>query len=189
MVLLVYLALGNVLFGPPALIEVIGRGWRQETGKAVDVLTGLASMLAGARHAHLREAWAADLYGDPESGETPAGSKKLRMAAGFIAAALRCRLDDAADLLWQPVDALVSSWHGSNLAVLLPLTITVGLILPREGFYGLIANADNLAVIAGASYAAIKGLRKYRQIETPKRPERKTTKNASSSAESTRPRE
>jgi hypothetical protein len=30
-------------------------------------------------------------------------------------------------------------------------------------------------LIAAAPYAAIKGLRKYRQIDTPKRPERKTS--------------
>jgi hypothetical protein len=37
----------------------------------------------------------------------------------------------------------------------------------------LITNAENLAVIAGAPYATIKGLRKYRQIDKPKRPEEK----------------
>ncbi|TVZ02923.1 hypothetical protein EAS64_20840 [Trebonia kvetii] len=57
--------------------------------------------------------------------------------------------------------------------MLLPVTIAVGLILPREGFYGLIDNAENLAVITAAPYVTIKGLRKYRQIDTPKRSEKK----------------
>jgi hypothetical protein len=104
----------------------------------------------------------------------------MLIAAGFVVAALRCRLDDAADQAWRPIDALVSSWHGSNLAVCLPVTVAVGLILPREGFYGLIDNAENLAVIATAPYLAIKGLRKYRQIDTPKRAE-KEAESASSS--------
>ena len=87
-------------------------------------------------------------------------------------AALRCRLDDAADPAWRPVDALVSSWHGSNLATFVPVTVAVGLVLTRDGFYGLIANADNLGVIAVAPYAALKGLRMYRQIDSPTRPEK-----------------
>lgn len=77
---------------------------------------------------------------------------------------------------------LVSSWHCSNLAVLMPITIAVGLILPREGFYGLITNAENLAVIAAAPYAAIKVLRKYRQIDTPKRPEKNDEEKRAASA-------
>ena len=145
--------------------------------------------MAGRAHSHLPDAWAADLHGDPESKQTILESQQLRLAAGFVVAALRCRLDDAADLTWRPVDALVSSWRGSNLAVLLPITVSVGLIVPREGFYGLIANADNLGVIAAAPYAAIKGLRRYRQIDTPKRPEKMTTENTSSVAKSEQPRE
>ena len=38
-----------------------------------------------------------------------------------------------------------------------------------------LANADNLGVIAAAPYAAIKGLRRYRQISTPNRPEKKAS--------------
>jgi hypothetical protein len=104
-----------------------------------------------------------------------ATARRLRLAAGFVVAALRCRLDDAADLAWRPVDALLSSWHGSNLATFVPVTVAVGLVLTRDGLYGLITDADNLGVIAGAPWAAIKGLRKYRQISTPKRPEKKAS--------------
>jgi hypothetical protein len=145
----------------------------RRTEFAIRGLTLLAGILAGRKYAHLPQAWAADLCGNPEAGELPPLGQRLRLSAGFAAAALRCRLDDAADLAWKPVDALVSSWNGSNLAVLMPVTIAVGLILPREGFYGLIANAENLGVIAVAPYGAIKGIRKYRQIDTPKRPEKK----------------
>jgi hypothetical protein len=138
-------------------------------------LTGLAGLLAGRRYAHLRDAWAADLCGDPGAGELPSASRRLRLAAGDVIAAVRCHLDDAADLAWRPVDALLSSWHGSNLATFMPVTIAVGLVLTREGFYGLINDADNLGVIATAPYLAIKGLRKYRQIAAPKRPEKKAS--------------
>ena len=45
----------------------------------------------------------------------------------------------------------------------------------HEGFYGLIINAENLAVVGGVPCAAIKGLLKYRQIDAPKRPEKKVS--------------
>jgi len=143
-------------------------------------LTRLAGLLAGRRHSHLRDAWAADLYGNPESGQLPSFSRRRQMAAGDVKAALRCRFDDAADLAWRPVDALLASWRGSRLAVFTPVTVIMTLVLSHEGFYGLITNADNLGVIAAAAYAAIKVLRKYRQIATPKRPERKTSSADSS---------
>jgi hypothetical protein len=158
-------AIANALRYPRAL----GRGM------LIKALTALAVVLAGSRHAHLRDAWGADLCGDPEGGDPPSASRRLRLAAGFVIAALRCRLDDAADLVWRPVDALLSSWHGSNLAVLMPVTVAVGLVLRHERFYGLITNAENLGAIAVAPWAAIKALRKYRQIEKPKRPEKKAT--------------
>jgi hypothetical protein len=139
---------------------------------AIPVIMQVAAFLAGSRHAHLREAWDADLFGDSEAGELPPVSRRLRLAAGDVVAAVRCRLDDVIVLGWRPVDALLGSWHGSRAAMVVPVTVAAGLVLGREGFYGLIANADNLGVIATAPYLAIKGLRKYRQIATPKRPEK-----------------
>ena len=152
--------------------RMLGGKW---TAEAILAMTAVAGFLAGPRRARLCDAWAADLCGDPETGKQPSARRRASLAAGFIVAALRCRLDDAADLAWQPVDALLSSRHASNLATFVPVTMAAGLIVTRDGFYGLIANADNLGVIAGVPYAAIKGLRKYRQISTPKRPEKKAS--------------
>ncbi len=153
------------------------RGTRGE--KSVRALTGLARMLAGYRYAHLPEAWDGDQY-DPDTGEPLPTSRRLRLARGNMLAVLRCRLDDTADQAWRPVDALLSSWHVSNLATLLPVTVAVGLVLSHEGFYGLVTDAENLGVIATAPYLAIKGLRKYRQISKPQRPERKASSAGSS---------
>lgn len=144
------------------------------TTGSVRALTGLASALAGHRHAHLRDAWAADLHGDPTA-EPPSASRRLGLAAGDVVAALRCRRDDAVTLAWRPVDALIASWHGSHLAILTPVAVAAGMIGSHDGFYGLLVNAENLMVIAIASYAAIKGLRRYRQISTPERPGRKAS--------------
>ena len=136
-------------------------------------LARLAGLIAGGgKHAHLREAWAADLYGDPDADEIPHEWRRARLAAGFVRAAFRCRLDDVADMTWRPVDVVLSSWHGSNLAVLLPVTVALGLILARDGIYGLITNAENLGVIAGAPYGVIRAGRWYRQVDAPKRPEK-----------------
>ena len=137
-------------------------------------MTQMAGFLAGWRRAHLREAWAADLYGDPKTSVPPGMSRRLSLAAGDVVAALRCRLDNAVMTAWRPADALLASYHASRIAIVTPVTVAAGLVLSHEGFYGLITNAENLGVIAAAPYAAIKVLRKYRQISTPKRPEKKT---------------
>ena len=137
-------------------------------------LTRLAAALAGQHHAHLGDAWNADLHGDPAAGKLPPDRFRLWLAAGFVKAAVCCRLSDAAESAWRPADALLASWRGSRLAMLTPVTVAVVLILSHEGFYGLVTNAENLGVIAAAPYAAIRGLRKYRQISTPRRPEKKS---------------
>ena len=169
----------TVIYVQVLLFRLIGVGASDLMGPrraddAIRVLTRMAGALAGHRHAHLRKAWDGDQY-DPDTGEPLPTSRRLRLARGNVLAALRCRLDDAADQAWRPVDALLSSWHGSNLATFLPVTVTAGVILSYGGFYGVITNAENLGVIAAAPYAAIKGLRKYRQISTPKRPEEKAS--------------
>jgi len=143
---------------------------------SIHVLAGLAGLLAGPRHAHLREAWAADLYGDPETAEVPSTPRQIRLAAGDVAAAIRCRLDDTAMLAWRPVDKLLASYRGSIMALILPPAFAAAMVVSREGFYGLVANAENLACVATASYLATKGLRHYRHIKPPKRP----VKNSSS---------
>ncbi len=171
--------IGVGIVGPPTAVLVLdwivnGRARANGSTATLKVLMTLAGALAGRRHIHLRDAWAADQY-DPETGELLPVSRRLRLAAGDVAAALRCRLDDASELAWRPADALLSSRHGSNLATFLPVTVAVGLVASREGFYGLVMNAENLGVIAAAPYAAIKVLRRYRQISTPRRPEKKAS--------------
>lgn len=177
------------VFGATSPTAVVGfaigwacaRAWSEHKAKAsadlrrrsisalVSGLMGLACALAGERRAHFREAWAADQY-DPETKELLPAAQRLRLAAGDVMAAICCRLGDATDRAWRPVDALLSSWRGSRLAMTIPVTVAAGLVFVHEGFYGLITNAENLGVILAAPYAAIKGLRKYRQIETPSRP-------------------
>jgi hypothetical protein len=140
--------------------------------RSTKALTGLACALAGPRHAHLRDAWSADLYGDPQGGLLTAGHR-LRLAAGFVVAAIRCRLDDATELAWRKADRLLGSRRDSVLALVTPAAVASVAVLSHEGIYGLVANAENLTAVGTISYLAVKGLRHYRQIETPTRP-RKT---------------
>jgi hypothetical protein len=142
--------------------------------------TSLAGWLVGSKHAELRGAWAADLCGEP-GGKRLTPGQRLYLAAGFVRAAVLIRLQGVTDLAWRPVEALLGSWHGSQLAMCLPVTVASGLFLSHDGFYGLITNAENLGVIAAASYAAIQCLRRYRQIDTPKRPEKKQQRKSATS--------
>jgi hypothetical protein len=157
------------------MLRLVGVELGAGTETPTHVMTAIAVFLAGRRHAHLREAWGADLHGDPEAREPLPSGRRLRLASGFVIAALRCRADDAVLLAWRPVDALLASWRASRIAVLAPVTGATWAVLIREGFYGLVNHWNALAGIATATYFAIKGLRRYRRIETPKRPEKKTS--------------
>jgi len=155
----------------------VARGWRE--GFAVwstQALTGLACALAGPRRAHLRGAWGADLYGDPEQKERPPGWHRFQLAMGFVVAAIRCRFDDAAQIAWRPVDRLLASWAASTLAMLMPLAAATVVVLTHGGIYGIVSNAENLSVTGALPYLAIKALRRYRQIRAPRRP-RKDQRN------------
>lgn len=166
--------------------ELAGR-WRREMAArfgelpvegSIQALTGLARVIAGARHAHLREAWAADLFGDPDTGELPSARRRLGLASGDVAAAVRCRLDDVVAVAWCYADKVLSSWRRSRTAMVVPAAAAAVMIAAREGWYGLVTNAENLTCIATASYLAVRGLRGYRHIAAPKRPEKKPAARA-----------
>jgi hypothetical protein len=75
---------------------------------AANAATALAGWIVDSKHAYLRDAWAADLYGDPD-GARPTSSMRLRLAVGFVATAVWGRLHNATDLAWLPVDALLAT--------------------------------------------------------------------------------
>lgn len=123
--------------------------------RGVCALLELAGAMLGSRHRHLLEAWKADLHGDPEHGETPSLTHRLRLVLGYVAAALRCRLDDMFAVAWCYADKLLASWRGSTAVLVIP-TVAAGVsITVHEGFYGLVANAENLTCIATATYLAL----------------------------------
>jgi hypothetical protein len=129
-------------------------------------LTGIAVFLAGRKRAALGCEWRSHL-----SGETGAGlphDRQVREAAGFLLAALRYRLRDAADFAWQPVDALLASRDLSNLWVLLATLSVVVVFIRHGGLYELADNLGSVAVIWGAAFGGIHVGRKWRGVKPPK---------------------
>jgi hypothetical protein len=101
--------------------------------------------------------------------------RQVREASGFVLAAVRYRLQDLADLLWQPADAVLASRELSSLFVLLA-TLSVSVLFIRQGgLYGLADHLEEVAVAGGWAYALIRIGRWWRDVKPPKRkPRRKS---------------
>ncbi len=129
-------------------------------------LTKLAAFLAGRKRSGLREEWRTHLSG--ETGHGLARSDQIRAARGFLRAAVRYRLRDAADLAWWPVDAVLRSRTLSNLTVWIPVLLAVLAVVRRDGFFGLVTNAENLIELGGGFYGVIRVGRWWRGVKPPK---------------------
>jgi hypothetical protein len=128
-------------------------------------LTGLAVLLAGRRRAALRDEWRAHLAGD--GGHDPVSWPKIRQALGFVAAAGRFRLADAADQAWRPADAVLGSRTLSNLFVLSPTAAAAMVIFHHDGIDGLLRSAGGVVAIGGALYALVRVGRWWRDVKPP----------------------
>ena len=93
--------------------------------------------------------------------------EQVRTAFSFTLAAVRLRLQDASDLAWRPVDALLRARAKSNLFVWLPVLAVALVVVHHEGFYGLVTNVDNLAETCGGFYGVIRVGRWYRKVKPP----------------------
>jgi hypothetical protein len=132
-------------------------------------LTGVAVFLAGRKHRAVREEWRGHLYGWP--GSELSRREQIRTACGFLRAAVVLRRQDAADLAWRPVDAVLGSRFLSNVSAWLPVMALLMAIVRHDGRFGLVHDADAPAVLTGFLYGAIHAGRKYRGIK-PKKPEK-----------------
>jgi hypothetical protein len=128
-------------------------------------LTGLAVFIAGRERAVVGCEWRSHL-----AGETGAGlsvDRQVYEAAGFVMAAVHYRLQDAADLAWRPVDAVLGSRALSSCFVLVA-TLGFSLWFGRKvGVYGLAASLESVAVVFFASLGAIHGGRRWRDVKLP----------------------
>ncbi|MEV4041482.1 hypothetical protein [Streptomyces sp. NPDC049744] len=127
---------------------------------------GLAAYIAGRRRSHLREEWMAVLAGEPENGRELSALDQLRLALGFLLAALRMRIHDMAAPLWIPVDWLLSVESRSN-AVIALLVGGQAVYIAGDGGLGALFSEiwEPCAIFGGALYVFFRWLRKVRGIE------------------------
>jgi hypothetical protein len=128
-------------------------------------LTGAAVFLAGQKRSVMAYEWRSHLSDLTRQGlssrdQTPA-------ARGFLWAALRYRLRDAANLACGPVDALLRSRTLSNLLVLIPTWMAALYILRHLGTLGVVTSAESISAIGGGLYGLIRGGRWWRNVKPP----------------------
>ena len=134
-------------------------------------LTSVAVVLAGQQRSMVGEEWRGHLLGERASGLTR--REEARAARGFVLAAMRYRAQDAADLAWRSADGVLRSRTKSNLFVWLPVLGIVLAVAHHDGWYGLVANAQNLIETWVGLYAAVRVGRWYRKVKPPEpRPRR-----------------
>jgi hypothetical protein len=128
-------------------------------------LTGIAVFLAGQERKRLAEEWRAHLSGWPDRRLSRA--RQVRAALGFVRSAVRFRLDDAANLAWKPIDAVLGSRTLSNLFVWGPVVAMLLAIVHHDGRFGLVADIQDPIALGAFLYCVIKAGRKRRDVKPP----------------------
>lgn len=150
---LLLLTIGIKGLGPAALLEALGVPSRT---------VGVAGRIAGRRRAHYTEEWASVLAGDPERGVTLSPVVQLRLALGFVRAAVRMRLG----VLWRPADWIIASKKRSNVFVASGVGLPAIAIGVSEGLYALCVAGLEWAVGCALVLSVLVGwLRQVRGIE------------------------
>jgi hypothetical protein len=128
-------------------------------------MTGIAVFVAGRKRYEVREEWSSHLAGEP--GHQFVRRDQMHAARGFLWAAVRYRLEDAADLAWRPVDAVLGSRTLSNLFVWGPVLVMLVAIVRYDGRFGLVADVQDPVALGAFLYVVIKTGRWWRQIKLP----------------------
>jgi hypothetical protein len=135
-------------------------------------LAGFAMFIAGRERASLGDEWRSHLSGETGSALSP--DRQVSEALGFLCAAVRYRVQDAADFAWRPVDAVLTSQGLSNLFVLLA-TLSISVLFIRQGsLNGLADNLGSVAVVWGAAFGLIHVGRQWRDVKPPERKPRES---------------
>jgi hypothetical protein len=131
-------------------------------------MTGVALFMAGQRRAYLGDAWRSDLL--TQDGQYIPIRRQLRHGAGYLIAAVNYRLvNDLGGALGRLLDSVLVSRMWTRTVVTCLYTLPVSMILSRQGLYGLVTNAGQLAILAAGLGAALRWLRRWRGVEPPKR--------------------
>ena len=128
-------------------------------------ITGLAVLLAGRQRSSLRDEWRSHLAGETGRG-LPSG-QRIRAALGFVVAAVRCRVQDAADAGWRLAEAVLKSRPWSNIIVFVPTGVAAIVILCHDGAAGTLAAYGSIAALGGSLYMLIRAGRSYRDVKPP----------------------
>jgi hypothetical protein len=128
-------------------------------------LTDAAAFLAGRKRERLRDEWLCHLAG--ELGRVLTRKDQLRAARGFLWAALRLRLQDAAASAWRPADAVLGSRTLSNLFVWGPVTVMLVAIVRHDSRFGLVADVQDPAALGAFLYGVIRTGRWWRGVKPP----------------------
>ena len=143
---------------------------RQEPSRLAQVstqgMTGMAALVAGRRRRpDLRDEWRSHLA--EETGLGLPGWRRIRAALGFVIAAVRYRLRDAADLAWMLADRVLRSRRLSNLFVLIPTTIMAVFIFVHEGTLGVMKAMESISATGLVLCTLVRGGRKWRDVKPP----------------------
>jgi hypothetical protein len=131
-------------------------------------MTTISLFLAGRRRAHLRAAWQSDLL--TQDGQYISVRRQLRHGAGYLLAAVNYRLvNDLGGVLGRRLDSALVSRTQTRAIVSCLYALPVAMILSRQGFYGLVTNAEQLSILAAALAAGLRWLRSWRGVKPPKR--------------------
>jgi hypothetical protein len=128
-------------------------------------LTSVAVVLAGQKRSMVGEEWRGHLLGEQASGLTQ--REQTRAARGFVLAAVRYRVQDAAALAWRPADAVLGSRTLSNLFVWGPVTVVLMVIVRHDGRFGLVADIQDPAALGAFLYGVIRTGRWWRGVKPP----------------------
>jgi hypothetical protein len=131
----------------------------------------LAVFLAGKKRSAVGVEWRSHLAG--WTGRGLSRRDQVCAARGFLRAAVKLRLQDAADLAWRPADAVLGSHTLSNLFVWGAVFVMLFPIVRYDGWYGLVADIQDPIALGLILYTAIKAGRRYRGIKPRKRKRRR----------------
>ena len=152
---------------------LILRGWVRLPGHSPGWLTSAAVFLAGRKRSAVRDEWRSHLHGWPGRGLSR--QEQVRAARGFLWSAARFRLQDAADMGWRPIDAVLGSRTLSNLFVGGPIVAMLVAIVYHDGRFGLVADDQDPAALGAFLYFVIKTGRWWRGVKPPE-PKRRRVK-------------